>query len=673
MPANQIRKIAIASTLFVVIFVADVLNPSGYAYWLLYLAPLLVASSAINLVYLLPLIGTLLIISGFFLSPVTNYSVTAIVNRSFGISVLWLLAFVVAKHKQTQEALERSYKELEKRVEERTLTLEEVNTSLRREIDERKRTEKELVESERRFRKLFEQAAVGVAQIDPISGRFIQVNKRYCDIVGFSLDEMLKTNFQSITHPDDLEADLRNMKSLIAGEINEFSMDKRYIKKDGGLVWVHLTVYATWLSGESPIHHIAIVEDITERRQAEEALRARETQLSMIYDGVYDIIFMVAVEPQDSFRFVSVNRRFLDATGLAENQVVGRLAKDVIPEPSRSIVLGKYREAVQGGHSVQWEEVTSYPSGEKVGEVSVAPVFDLKGICTQLIGTVHDITDRKLADAALRRAHEELEQKVIERTRELSEANMRLQELDRLKSMFIASMSHELRTPLNSIIGFTDMTLQGLSGELNSEQKDNISRVYQSAKHLLSLISDIIDISKIEAGRVEVYSEEFPLREMIDDAVVTIEPQLKEKGLTLEVGVLPDTMLNTDRKRLLQCLINFLSNAVKFTESGGITVVSQATDEKVSLSVSDTGIGIAEKDIPRLFEPFERLETRLKVKAGGTGLGLYLTKRIAADILRGNISVRSTEGLGSTFTIIIPRDIQEFRNILTEQSGGDIL
>ena len=216
-------------------------------------------------------------------------------------------------------------------------------------ITERKRTEKDLVESERRFRTLFEQAAVGVAEIDPISGRFIHVNKRYCDIVGLSLDEMLKTDFQSITHPDDLEADLKNMKSLIAGEINEFSMDKRYIKKDGGIVWVNLTVYPTWLSGESPTRHIAIVEDITERKQAEEALRARETQLSMIYDGVYDIIFVVAVEPHDSFRFISVNRRFLDATGLAENQVVGRLVKEVIPEPSCSFVLEKYKEAVRSG------------------------------------------------------------------------------------------------------------------------------------------------------------------------------------------------------------------------------------------------------------------------------------------------------------------------------------
>ncbi len=157
----------------------------------------------------------------------------------------------------------------------------------------------------------------------------------------------------------------------------------------------------------------------------------------------------------------------------------------------------------------------------------------------------------------------------------LKQANKKLKELDRLKSMFIASMSHELRTPLNSIIGFTGMTLQGLSGELNDEQKDNLARVYQAAKHLLALITDVIDISKIEAGRIDSFPEVVSLKKIIDEAIVTIEPQLKEKQLTLKVDMPADVKLNTDRKRLLQCLINFLSNGVKFTEKGGITITAR--------------------------------------------------------------------------------------------------
>lgn len=245
------------------------------------------------------------------------------------------------------------------------------------------------------------------------------------------------------------------------------------------------------------------------------------------------------------------------------------------------------------------------------------------------------------------------------KSEELAEANHKLQDLDRLKSMFIASMSHELRTPLNSIIGFTGMTLQGLSGELNDEQKDNLSRAYQSSKHLLSLITDVIDISKIEAGRIDTYLETFPLRTVVDEAIITIEPQLKEKHLTLDVEVPEELQLHTDRKRLLQCLINLLSNGVKFTEQGGIRLTATEQDGLMAIAVTDTGIGIAERDLPKLFEAFERLDTHLRVKVGGTGLGLYLTRKIATDLLGGEVSVQSKAGQGSTFTLKIPRDLPQ--------------
>lgn len=262
-----------------------------------------------------------------------------------------------------------------------------------------------------------------------------------------------------------------------------------------------------------------------------------------------------------------------------------------------------------------------------------------------------------LRTGELKQINQEMEQRIAERTTELTAANDKLKELDKLKSMFIASMSHELRTPLNSIIGFTGMTLQGLSGELADEQKDNLSRVYHSAKHLLSLITDIIDISKIEAGRIDAYPEAVFLEEITDEAVDTVMPQVKEKGLVISVDVPVGIRLNIDRKRLLQSLLNFMSNAVKFTESGKITVSAREKDGKVYLSVSDTGIGIPEKELPRLFEAFERLDTHLRVKAGGTGLGLYLTKKLATDVLHGDISVQSRVGQGSTFTIIVPTDV----------------
>ncbi len=410
-------------------------------------------------------------------------------------------------------------------------------------ITERKRAEIALRESEERFQNAFEHAAIGMALVAP-DGRWVKVNRSLCNLVGYSEEELLAKTFQDITHPDDLEVNLEFMRQMLAQEILTYRMEKRYFHKSGRIVWILLSVSLVRDGRDNPLYFISQIEDITERKQAEEELK-------------------------------------------------------------------KYR------------------------------------------------------------AH--LEELVEVRTAELSAANKKLKELDRLKSMFIASMSHELRTPLNSIIGFTGMTIQGTSGELNDEQKDNLTRAYFSAKHLLNLITEVIDISKIEAGRIEVYPEGFVLGEVVGDAIASIEPQLKYKGLTIEVDVPPDTKLHTDRKRLLQCLINFLSNAVKYTESGGVKVTVRRADGQVFISVSDTGIGIAEKDMRRLFEPFERLETHLRVKTGGTGLGLYLTRKLATEILRGDISVKSTEGQGSTFTITIPRDIREARNTLSEEKGGDII
>ncbi len=254
-----------------------------------------------------------------------------------------------------------------------------------------------------------------------------------------------------------------------------------------------------------------------------------------------------------------------------------------------------------------------------------------------------------------------------ERTKELEEANERLKEIDQLKSMFIASMSHELRTPLNSIIGFTGMTLMGLSGELNEEQRDNMQRAHRASKHLLALISDIIDISKIEAGVVETYCEPFFLHEITDEAISHIQHMLKAKNISLEVNVPEGINLNTNRKRLLQCLVNLLSNAAKYTDTGKIVVSSKAAGENIELSVMDTGIGISEKDLSKLFTAFERMKTRLTVKEGGTGLGLYLTKKIMTEILKGVIEVESKEDVGSTFRLRVPMKL----NILINENRRD--
>jgi signal transduction histidine kinase len=238
---------------------------------------------------------------------------------------------------------------------------------------------------------------------------------------------------------------------------------------------------------------------------------------------------------------------------------------------------------------------------------------------------------------------------------ELYRANNELKNLDQLKSMFIASMSHELRTPLNSIIGFTGIILKGMVGELNDKQKDHLTRVYSSSKHLLELITDVIDISKIEAGRIDIYPEKFSLHNLIKECILTIEPQLKKKDLTLEIESDQTIEMFSEKRRLKQAIINFLSNAVKYSDEGIVTIKTTTENDCVVIAVSDTGIGISTEGQEKLFEAFERLDSHLRIKAGGTGLGLYLTKKLVTELLKGEIFVESELNVGSTFSIKVPK------------------
>lgn len=271
--------------------------------------------------------------------------------------------------------------------------------------------------------------------------------------------------------------------------------------------------------------------------------------------------------------------------------------------------------------------------------------MSIKGrlISSGAILMIEDITSQKKAEAEL-----------ADRTEELSEANIRLKELDRLKSMFIASMSHELRTPLNSIIGFTGLILQGVSGKINEEAREDLQIVYGASKHLLSLINDVIDISKIESEQIEVYFEELKLDEVLKDVVTIVSKDAEEKKLEIKIDSLEGLSIVSDRKRLFQCVLNLMSNAVKFTQKGSIELKAMKKAGILEISVTDTGIGMRKKDLPKLFTSFTRLDSSLKEKTSGTGLGLYLTKKIMKSVFNGGIKVESRYGKGSAFTLIIP-------------------
>jgi len=258
------------------------------------------------------------------------------------------------------------------------------------------------------------------------------------------------------------------------------------------------------------------------------------------------------------------------------------------------------------------------------------------------------------AERELRQHRDHLEDLVKIRTDQLARATERAEESDRLKSAFLATMSHELRTPLNSIIGFAGILNQGLAGPLNDEQKKQLGMVQNSAHHLLELINDVLDISKIEAGQLEIARNPFDLRGSLDKVVNLVSPMAERKGLPIYLHM-TDTIdkFTGDQRRVEQILINLLNNAIKFTEMGEIKVSCSLRDSKVILSVSDTGIGIKPEDIETIFEPFRQIDTGLSRKYEGTGLGLSITRKLV-NMMGGEIHVKSKEGVGSTFSVILP-------------------
>ena len=324
-------------------------------------------------------------------------------------------------------------------------------------------------------------------------------------------------------------------------------------------------------------------------------------------------------------------------SGYTREYAIGKNYNDLFAEGGYIGDSQTLFEELKAGKVIRGEELNFIrPDGSKI-ELSVSRSIEKDANGQAMVISIgQDISRQKAVEVALVEAREAAES------------------ADRIKTMFVASMSHELRTPLNSIIGFLGVVLQGMSGELNVKQKDQLGRAYNSSKHLLSLITDVIDISKVEAGFLQVRVEKFDLAALLVEVQHATQHLAQEKKLYLTIDCPANIRLQTDRKRVYQVILNVVSNALKYSEDGGVKVLASVKAKQLEIKVQDTGIGISEADLAKLFKPFERVESHLKIKTLGTGLGLYLTRKILAQLLGGKISVTSKLAEGSIFTINMP-------------------
>jgi signal transduction histidine kinase len=304
-------------------------------------------------------------------------------------------------------------------------------------------------------------------------------------------------------------------------------------------------------------------------------------------------------------------------------------------------------------------------------EVVSGKVLNERSEMTAIVSVLHDLTksveNERLA-GELSKLNENLEDRIRAATTELESRNGQLEwqsrELERayrLKSQFLASMSHELRTPINALLGYTSLMLDHIYGDLNQRQEEALSRMYTASQHLLELVNDILDLAKIEAGKMPVHVEPVNIREVLSELSQTIEPMMRPKDLDFIVDIDPAVpVLETDRTKIKQIVLNLLSNAVKFTHQGHIAVRARpaADNPGVVIDVEDTGIGIREEDLPKIFEDFRQVDQSSTREYGGTGLGLSITKKLL-HLLGGTIRVHSVPEGGSTFSIWLPRRSEE--------------
>jgi len=498
------------------------------------------------------------------------------------------------------------------------------------------------------FRAAFEQAAVGMAHVG-LDSRWLRVNRKLCQITGYSAEELLTLTFQDITLPEDLEANLHLMDRLIAGEVATGTLEKRYLRKDGSLTWVSLTVALVRDSQDRPRCFVGIIEDIDRRKRVEAQLAESEyrLRLAMEMSGLGMWHWNVV---EDRLEWTPQCKRVF---GLAPDDEISyaRLLALLHPDDRTIVERGVEQTLGRPGTPYDVEYRTIWPDGSVHWIAARGDcLFDSRGEPLRMVGIAYDITERKRFQMQLEAQAQTIDGLLAAERAARTQAEL----ANRAKDEFLAILSHELRTPLNPIIGWTQLLRRG---ELPpARQAMALEAIERNARLQNQLIADLLDVNCIQQGKFRYHSESIDFLGVVQAAVEAVHTLADAAGISLKTH-LPTTEVRlwADPTRLSQVAWNLLTNAIKFTARGGWVEVSLRQQENLAiLAVRDSGVGIAPKFLPHLWERFRQADSTTTRSQGGLGLGLFIVRHIV-ESHGGTVRAESPGvGQGATFTVELP-------------------
>jgi PAS domain S-box-containing protein len=430
-----------------------------------------------------------------------------------------------------------------------------------------------------------------------------------------------------------------------------YDLELELDRADGRRIWVR-TIGQPYVEDGKVVRLAGTIMDIDERKRTELSLIESRSLTEATLESTDNGFLVVGPDGKvlrTNSRFAEMWRIPAEVLASGDDQTLLAHVMGQLDDPE-GFAAGV--AALYGKPFAESTDVLHFRDGRDFERVSRPMLVD--GEPLGRVWSFRDVTRYKQVEAALLSLNDTLEERVEARTRELSQAIQDLTEANEAKTRFLRSMSHELRTPLNSVIGFSSVMMSGMTGGVNEEQQRQLAMINASGKHLLALINDILDLSRIEAGRVEVRPERIDVTRLMEEVIASVAPDAEAKGLGLKLLVTdPAPTLSSDPTKVSQILLNLVENAIKFTDSGSVTLhVHRRSPLLVAFSVSDTGPGIAPDERERIFGEFERAADQGPA-VEGTGLGLAISRGLAAS-LGGILELETSVGKGSTFTLTLP-------------------